>query len=95
MKALAPDFPSLEQIRWSYRSDSNLAQLAAIRAGSGIGICQLGIARRDPDLRRILPDAFEFPLETWVAMHEDLRSPPRWRVTFDALVTGMLDYARA
>lgn len=94
IRTSAPAFPDLERIRWSYRADSNLAQLAAIRAGAGIGICQVGIARRDPDLVRVLPDIFQLPLDTWVAMHENLKSSPRWRVTFDALVKGLLKYAR-
>ncbi|MFB9948049.1 LysR family transcriptional regulator [Rhizobium puerariae] len=94
IRAASPTFPALEDIRWSYRSDSNLAQLAAIRAGAGIGICQVGIARREPDLVRVLPDLFELPLDTWVAMHENLKSSPRWRVTFDALVKGLLEYVR-
>ncbi|WP_440411522.1 LysR family transcriptional regulator [Neorhizobium petrolearium] len=94
IRTSAPAFPDLERIRWSYRADSNLAQLAAIRAGAGIGICQVGIARRDPNLVRVLPDIFQLPLDTWVAMHENLKSSPRWRVTFDALVKGLLEYAR-
>lgn len=94
IRAVAPAFPDMERIRWSYRADSNLAQLAAIRVGAGIGICQVGIARRDPDLVRLLPDIFQLPLDTWVAMHENLKSSPRWRVTFDALVKGLLEYAR-
>jgi DNA-binding transcriptional LysR family regulator len=95
IRRLSPGFPDPDDIRWSFRADSNLAQLAAIRAGAGIGICQVGLAARDADLRRLLPELFEFPLETWVAMHEDLKSSPRWRVTFDALVAGLLAYARA
>jgi DNA-binding transcriptional LysR family regulator len=95
LQALAPGFPSLDQIRWSYRADSNLAQLAAIRAGAGIGICQVGIAAKNQELRRLLPELFEFPLETWIAMHEDLKSSPRWRVTFDALVAGLLSHQKS
>nr|WP_250810767.1 LysR family transcriptional regulator [Neorhizobium tomejilense] len=94
IRATSPAFPDIENIRWSYKADNNLAQLAAIRGAVGIGICQVGIARRDPDLVRVLPDVFELPLDTWVAMHENLKSSPRWRVTFDALVKGLLDYVR-
>ncbi|MFN7103810.1 MAG: LysR family transcriptional regulator [Pseudorhizobium sp.] len=90
-----PLFPALNELNWSYRIDSNVAQLAAIRAGAGIGMCQIGIAERDPDLVRILPDVFELPLETWVVMHENLRSGLRWRKTFDALVKGLRDYVKA
>lgn len=90
-----PLFPALNELNWSYRIDSNVAQLAAIRAGAGIGMCQIGIAERDPDLVRILPDVFELPLETWVVMHENLRSGLRWRKTFDALVKGLRAYVKA
>ncbi|HZC18003.1 MAG TPA: LysR family transcriptional regulator [Caulobacteraceae bacterium] len=77
---------------FSFRSDNDLAQLAALRAGFGIGGCQYGIARRDPDLVHVLADAFRFDMEVWVAMHEDLRSSRRMRLMFDALVEGMRNY---
>jgi hypothetical protein len=41
---------------------------------------------------RLLPQLFTLPLPTWVTMHEDLRSSPRCRVAFDALVSGLLGY---
>ena len=71
------------------RTDSDLAQLALIRSGAGIGVCQAAIARHDDALVRILPKQFSMPLETWITMHEDLRDSPRCRVTFDALVEGL------
>jgi DNA-binding transcriptional LysR family regulator len=74
---------------FALRTDSDLAQLALIRAGAGIGACQAAIARRDDALVRILPKQFSLPLETWVTMHEDLRNSPRCRVTFEALVKGL------
>ncbi len=83
----------LRRDQFSLRSDSNLAQLALIRAGAGIGMCQVPLAKRDPALVRVMPKLFSLPLETWVTMHEDLRGSPRCRVTFDALVEGMAAYA--
>jgi DNA-binding transcriptional LysR family regulator len=77
---------------FTLRSDSNVAQLALIRAGAGIGMCQVPLARRDGSLVRLLPKLFTLPLPTWVTMHEDLRSSPRCRVAFDALVSGLLGY---
>jgi DNA-binding transcriptional LysR family regulator len=71
------------------RTDSDLAQLALIRSGAGIGACQVPIARRDDALVRILPTQFSLRLETWVTMHQDLRDSPRCRVTFDALAKGL------
>ncbi|ANL35193.1 LysR family transcriptional regulator [Rhizobium phaseoli] len=87
-------YPVPEGIQFAYRTDSNLAQLAAIRAGVGIGLCQIGLARENPDLVHLLADAFNIPLGTWVAMHESLKTSPRCRATFDALVSGLQDYYR-
>ncbi|RRH82528.1 LysR family transcriptional regulator [Variovorax beijingensis] len=77
---------------FSLRTDSDLAQLALIRAGAGIGICQVGLARRNEALIRVLPRTFSMKLETWVTMHEDLRNSPRCRAAFDALVEGLQHY---
>lgn len=77
---------------FAFRADSDLAQLAMIRAGYGIGGCQVPLARRDARLVRVLPNAFRFKLPTWVTMHEDLRQSTRCKVVFDALVAGLSDY---
>ncbi len=83
-----------ERSDFAFSSDSDLAQLALIRAGAGIGGCQVQLAKRDPRLRRVLPQAFALKLDTWVTMHEDLRNSPRCRVTFDALVQGLQRYVQ-
>ena len=41
----------------------------------------------------VLPQQLQYGLETWVVMHEDLRTSPRCRHTFDALVVGQTDSA--
>ena len=79
---------------FSMRTDNNLAQLALIRAGAGIGVCQAGIASRDTELVRLFPRQFSIPLDTWITMHEDLRNSPCFRVTFDALVSGLQPLVR-
>lgn len=79
---------------FALRTDNNLAQLALIRAGSGIGVCQVPIARRDDSIVRLFPRQFSMQLETWVTMHEDLRNSPSCRVAFDALVRGLHQYIR-
>jgi DNA-binding transcriptional LysR family regulator len=88
--AQAEFFQSREN--FSLRTGSDLAQLAAIRAGYGVGACQIGIARRDPNLERLLPKSFALPLETWLVMHEDLSSSPRVRALFDHLGKGLKAY---
>jgi DNA-binding transcriptional LysR family regulator len=95
IRTMAKRFSMFEPARLVFKADSNLAQLAAIRAGLGLGICQVGLAAFNPDLVRVLPDEFELPLGTWVAMHEDMKSSLRCRVTFDALVEGLLGYVRS
>lgn len=84
--------PGYGREAFSLRTDSDLGQLALIRAGAGIGICQVGLARRDAALVRLMPRAFSMKLETWVTMHEDLRNSPRCRAAFDALVDGLQKY---
>jgi DNA-binding transcriptional LysR family regulator len=80
---------------FAFRSDHDLAQLAALRAGFGVGGCQAPIARRDPDLVPVLEDQFRADLEFWVAMHEDLKSSRRMRLMFDWLVEGLGEYVRS
>jgi DNA-binding transcriptional LysR family regulator len=77
---------------FALRTDSDLAQLAAIRSGFGIGVCQVGLARRDGQLVRVLPQVVSIGLEVWLGMHEDLRANRRCRVAFDALALGLSDY---
>jgi len=73
------------------RSDSDLAQLAMIQAGVGLGGCQRPLARR-LGLTPVLDGVFSFPMEVWVVMHEDLKSTRRMRIVFDALVEGLKAY---
>jgi len=84
-----------ERSAFAISSDSDLAQLALIRAGAGIGGCQVQLAKQNPRLHRVLPEGFAFKMDTWVTMHEDLRNSPRCRVTFDALVVGLQRYVQA
>ncbi len=92
LRGMMQKFPEAGEAHFSFRADSNLAQFAAIRAGAGIGLCQIALARRHPELEPVLT-GFTLPLPTWVAMHEDLRNSPRCRVTFDALVEGLKAHA--
>jgi DNA-binding transcriptional LysR family regulator len=71
-----------------FRSDSDLAQLAALRAGLGVGICQQSIAARDPKLKQVLPDFIQ-ALEVWLVTHPNLRNVRRVRATLDALAGGL------
>jgi hypothetical protein len=69
LRAAKSGLALLNRNHFTQRCDSDVAQLALIRAGAGIGVCQ-------------------------VAMHDDLRSSPRCRAPFDALVQGLRRYLR-
>jgi DNA-binding transcriptional LysR family regulator len=88
IRSLRHHLGDLTRSMFSLRTDSDLAHLAAIRAGFGIGICQNAIAAREAALVRVLPGDFSFALETWVAMHEDLRDSKRCSVSFLPLQTA-------
>lgn len=76
----------LERSDFNIRTDNNIAQMAALRAGIGIGVMQRLIAEREPDLVPILTEQVRFELPMWLAMHESLRSVRRVRLVFDHLV---------
>jgi DNA-binding transcriptional LysR family regulator len=90
LEAVWPDLPS-----FALRTDNQLAQIAMVRAGFGIGVLQDPIAIRDPELQPVLPELFTAHLPVWIAMHEDLRATRRIRTVFDALVQGMAAHVRA
>ncbi len=85
-----PDLPD-----FALRTDNQLAQLASVRAGFGIGFVQDPIARRDPALVPVLRDVFTAYLDVWIVMHEDLRTTRRMRLAFDALVEGVSAHVAA
>lgn len=88
-RAIIGRLPALGYPALALCTDSDLAQLAAIRAGFGIGVCQVPVARRDPNLLRVLADAVSVDLGLWIVMHEDLKTSARCRAVFDALADGL------
>jgi DNA-binding transcriptional LysR family regulator len=88
---LAKGMPAWRDM-FALRTDNDLAHLAAIRAGYGIGVCQVPIGRRD-DLVRVVPRHFAFDLEIWLVVHESLRTNLRMRAAFDHLHAELAAYA--
>ena len=78
---------------FAFRCDNDLAQLAALRSGFGIGICQAGIARRDPNLLPLLGKQFKLDMEIWIVMHNDLKGVSRMRLMFDHLALELARFA--
>lgn len=76
---------SLAGARVVYRANSLQAQLAAIRAGYGIGGQAPFIASRRPELVRVLPER-ALLLEIWLVTHPGLRRSARMRAVYDFLI---------
>jgi len=81
----------LTREQFSFRTDSDIAQFAAIRAGCGIGVCHTPLAVRE-ELTRILPDLFAPKIGMWLCMHEDQRMIAKCRLVFDRLAQGLCAY---
>ncbi|HWA73002.1 MAG TPA: LysR family transcriptional regulator [Polyangiaceae bacterium] len=84
----------IDRALFSFRCDSDLGQYAALRAGFGIGFCQVPLGRRD-GLVPVLPRALRIDLGMWLVMHKDLRSTRRVRLLFDHLALHLTAYAAA
>lgn len=82
----------LDRDKFAFCADSHVAQLALIRAGAGIGVCQVPLGQQDERLVRLFANTFSIPMEVWMTMHEDLRNSPPCRAVFDFIAEGMKDY---
>ena len=76
---------------FALRTDNDAAQLAALKAGFGIGVCQHQVGRRS-GLVAVMPGSFSFKMEVWICMHETLRGTPRIRLMFDHLAKTLGAY---
>lgn len=94
-RSVGPVAVPISREMFGFRTDSDLAQLAALRAGVGIGGCQMNLAKRDPNLVPVLADTLLFELDMWLAMHESLRSTQRVRWVFDHLASALIAYVRS
>lgn len=82
----------IERRELSVRSDSDMAQLAAIRAGLGIDVCHAVLAT---GLTRVMAGAFSPTVEAWLVMHEDMKSSTRLKTVFDALGDGLKEFLKS
>ncbi len=89
LRRIVQRYPAFARDACAFRADSDLAQLAAVRAGFGIGLCQAPRAGSPHDLVRVLRDEVSINLGIWIVMHEDLKSDPKYRVVFDGLADGL------
>ncbi|MEL6828501.1 MAG: LysR family transcriptional regulator [Pseudomonadota bacterium] len=67
------------------RSTSINAQLEMVKAGAGLAILPLFLARQHPTLLEILPGTFRLSRTFWLAVHEDVAALKRNRLMSDFL----------
>lgn len=91
IEALAAQGVHAERGDFGFRSDSTLAQLAAMRAGLGVAICQVAIAARDPELVQLFSNVSS-ALEIWLVSHPNLRGTARIRACLDVLGAELATY---
>lgn len=74
---------------FAFRSDSRMAQEAAVHAGIGIGVLRVFEVPLDCELVRVFPDAVVERYPVWLAAHSDMRQSRRLRLVYDALAKGL------
>ena len=74
---------------FAMRCDSQPVNLALVRAGVGIGVVMVPLARRLPDLVPVLPQLQLPVLPVWLTAHRALRSSRRLRRVFEVLADGL------
>ncbi len=71
------------------RTDDQVAYWQLVRAGCGLGVGQVAVAKDDPDIVRLFPDLPIPSLPVWLAAHEALFRTPRVRRVWEALEEGL------
>ena len=70
---------------FAFRTDDNIVQWQAVRAGLGIGFVADYLAKTDRTVKRVLPD-FQIPdLPVWLTTHREIHGNPRIRRVYDFL----------
>lgn len=85
-------FPLVNDLNFAFRSNSDLAQFAALRNGAGIGLCQKKIAARMPDIEPVLPGILDIQLPICVVMKVEKKTIQRYKVAFEAIVDYLTEY---
>jgi len=79
-------------LHFGLRCNDDLALLAALQAGYGIGYCQTPVGAQLAGVVPVLPDFVLAHIGIWMVMHEDLRATRRIRALFDHLADELARY---
>lgn len=80
---------SMQREQFALRTDDQVAYGSLVAAGAGIGFLAHYVARRLPDVERVLP-ALPLPtLPCWLAVHREVRSNKAVRCVYDFLAAAI------
>lgn len=74
----------------TYRTNSLLMQLAAVRAGIGLAYLPCLLADTVPDLVPVFPSDVDIGVDLWLCTHADLRRTGRVRAFIDFMAASIL-----
>lgn len=82
-------FKGVHRRSFPWRTDDQLAYLALVRAGAGIGFIARPVARAVGGLREVVPELGLEPLPMWLVSHRELRSSVRIQRVMEHLATAL------
>jgi DNA-binding transcriptional LysR family regulator len=88
IRVLKAQLPPFERASFAYLTDNWDMHARLVDAGCGVGFCRVDPAHTQRV--RILPESYAFRFGVWVAMHEDLKSHPRYRLAFRSLCAALV-----
>lgn len=80
---------SVSRENFAFRTDDNIVQWQAVRAGLGIGFVASYLAKTDRSVKRVLPDLQTPDLPIWLTTHREIHGNPRIRRVYDFLATEL------
>lgn len=89
VRSFAAQGLAIDREAFGIRSDDHLVQWEALRAGLGVGFTAAWLARREPQLQRVLPELPIPALPMWLAVHREIRTSARIRTVYDFLAAAI------
>ncbi|MHB1676974.1 MAG: LysR family transcriptional regulator [Sulfuriferula sp.] len=80
---------AVERDFFAFRCDNQIVGWQAALAGVGIGFAPVAIAKRWPEMQRVLLEVPIPKMPVWLTAHRELRSSTRIGLVFDALAEGL------